>query len=75
MPGPRFFRMAHRMPAYRGVMRERVTALAREQEGAQQPSAAAYSPAQASGGGRRVVPGTRAALQADPVMAGVFSFG
>lgn len=73
MPAPRFFALAWRLPHYRGVMRDRVTALQREQE--DEPGAV---PAQSSGQSdpaRKTAPApvTEAAL-ADPVMSKIFSF-
>ena len=68
IPGRVFFRLAFRLTAYQGVMRERVTALLREQEdgapqyGSQRP-------------GVTEIPATKAALSAHPEMAGIFSFG
>jgi hypothetical protein len=73
MPSARFFRLAHRLPAYQGVMRERVLALAREQEETPRPAS------QPAGQPQRfpapaAAPVTEAALS-DPVMSKIFSFG
>jgi len=77
LDGPAFFRLAHRMAAYRGVMRERVAA-AREDGGhtAAAPAArdATPEPPQRPGG-RNMVPASRAALENEPGFAGIFSFG
>lgn len=75
MPAARFFRFAHRLAAYRGVMRERAIALQREREDEPQ-----YAPVRQAQPGRasKPAPGrapvTEAALS-DPVMSKIFSFG
>ena len=69
--GPEFFALAWRTPHYRGVMRDRVLALQREQEEAPAPSAQprrTRAPA-----GERAEPVTEAVL-ADPVMSKIFGF-
>ena len=80
VPAARFFRLAHRLTAYRGVMRERALAAQREepQRQAPRPPRQAPAPAQAQarqGPGYREVPGTRTALQNDAAFKGIFSFG
>lgn len=71
LPAPEFFRKAHRMPAYQSVMRERVVALAREE----QPEHAPGRDFPQGSKERRMVPATKAALQADPVFSQFMSFG
>lgn len=75
LSAPRFFSLAWRLPHYRGVMRDRVIALQREQEDEPQPGPAP--------GGQRAParqptvdaqPVTEAALN-DPVMSRIFDFG
>lgn len=69
LPGPVFFKLAYRLTAYRGVMRE--LALAEEHD--EQPPA---RPAPAAApGGRRMVQPDRAALESEPAFNGIFSFG
>jgi hypothetical protein len=73
MPAARFFRLAWRLPHYRGVMRDRVLALQREQD---DEPAAAPAPQQrgpARKPSARAEPVTEAALS-DPVMSKIFSF-
>lgn len=77
MPGPRFFAWAFRMPAYQGVMRERVVALATSEgtPGSAPSAPAGHVPAPPAGRGQRtVVPATKAALQSEKAFAGIFSF-
>lgn len=84
LSGPAFFRGATRLPAYRGVMRERV--LAEQEDAPAQPQQAqrapSYAPQPATSGGqqrdargRDVIPATRAAIESHPELAGLFSFG
>lgn len=80
MPARKFFPMAWRLPAYRGVMRERALAsqrAAEPQEQARPPSARqpAYAPTAYPQRERRLVPATKTALSHDPAFAGIFSFG
>lgn len=74
LPGPRFLRLAVRLPAYDGVMRVRVTA-ANEHD---QPTRAA-APKPAPGGGRLVYDTpdtiTPASVALDPVLGSLISFG
>lgn len=72
LDGLRFFRLAWRLPAYEGAMRARQL---RERE--DELAASASAPAQGVSSGGRVNwnPGTKATLQADPSLKGVFSFG
>lgn len=74
MPPARFFMLAHRLPAYQGVMRER--ALADQRVGEPEPAAAtaqtAATPAPRAPSARDR-PVTRAALH-DPAFKGIFSF-
>lgn len=76
MPAQRFFKLAWRLPAYRGVMRERVMADQRENEQANPtaPPVESYESAP-SASQRRVVPATRAVLESNPAFAGIFAFG
>jgi hypothetical protein len=67
LSGPAFFRLAMRLPAYEGVMRVRVAEVMAE--GESQGTVTQMDQR------RRVNPGTRAALEADPVFKGVISFG
>jgi hypothetical protein len=78
MDGPRFFRLAHRLPWYEGVMRGRVRAeMAEQEEEAPRPQARPQQQRTASRTrpGYREVPATKAALSLDPAMQGIFSFG
>jgi len=73
MPPARFFMLAHRLPAYQGVMRERT--LAAQQENT--PEAAAHQPPTAPAPratAPRANPVTKAALN-DPTLKAIFSFG
>ncbi|WP_213451595.1 hypothetical protein [Rhizomonospora bruguierae] len=76
MPAPRFFAFAHRLPAYRGVMRLRAEEVINEREAAQAPFAApaAGSPAMTATGGRVEVDATPAAL-ASAGLSGLFEVG
>lgn len=72
MPGRAFFRLAWRLPAYRGVMRERMLARqAQDDDSAAPAPQARYAPYAPP---REVNPGTKATIQADPVLAGLISF-
>lgn len=71
-PGPRVFRLAWRLPHYRGVMRDRVIGLQEDREDA--PAPAVERPAARPAAADRAAPVTEAAL-ADPVMSRIFSFG
>lgn len=75
MPAPRFFRLAWRLPHYRGVMRDRVMELQREQE--DEPRAAPAPSSERRGPARKQAaspqPVTEAALS-DPVMSKIFEF-
>lgn len=77
MPGPRFFRLAWRLPCYRGVMRERVLAGQRE-DGAGRASPRPVQPEQSQAAapesGREPVPATKAVIRSDPRLNGIFSF-
>lgn len=77
LDGPAFFKLAYRMTAYRGVMRER--ALLEDQDGtpAARPQAAPEAPVPAAPrrGERQVVPATKTALQSEAAFNGIFSFG
>ena len=84
LSGPAFFRGATRLPAYRGVMRERLLAEQRDEPAQPQQSSRAqsYAPQPAIGSGpqrdaqgRDVIPATKAAIQGHPELAGIFSFG
>lgn len=73
LPAPRFFRLAHRLSAYAGVMQARVIALL-EDEQPNRPQAAPAGP------GRRsdtYVPATVDAqsIALDPVLGSLFSVG
>lgn len=73
MNGPRFFRLAWRLPCYRGVMRERTLKEQQEREQSTpvpQQQAPGYAPA-----GSSTQPGTRAIIANDPTFAQIFSFG
>jgi hypothetical protein len=72
LSGRAFLRLAHRLTAYQGVMRERFTALMREQEGP--PQVPQYGAPQQRPGVTEI-PATKAALMSHPDMAGIFSFG
>jgi hypothetical protein len=82
-----FFALAHRLTAYRGVLRERALREAAEDAG-QAPAPPAAAPeratvsaarglaaAPAPSRGATVVPSTKLALQNEPGFPGVFSFG
>lgn len=74
MPPARFFRLAYRLPAYRGVMREVALAAQRDQEPEDRPVAARTAPAPARRQpAARDRPVTKAALH-DPAFKGIFSF-
>lgn len=71
LTGPAFFKLAYRLPHYRGVMRSIASAAASEDEGGQQPvalqSRAAPAPA-------AVPVATKASVAADPLMSQWISF-
>jgi hypothetical protein len=71
LSGAAFLKMAYRMSAYESVMQARY----REQDGGSQQASPGGAAQPRSGGQREMVPATKAALQANPVMAGIFSFG
>jgi len=71
MPGRVFFRLAFRLTAYQGVMRERITSALQEQEGTPQPQYGAPRHRE----GVTEIPATKAALSSHPDMADIFSFG
>ena len=71
LSGAAFCKLAFRMTAYQSVMRERVVALTTGDQPAPGGRPAAAPVAEP----RREVPATKAALQADPVMGSLFSFG
>jgi hypothetical protein len=84
LDGPAFFKLAYRMTAYRGVMRER--AVAEQEDGVSAPQvaqpavAAPAVPVAAAADvpvtrGATMVPATKVALQNEPGFPGVFSFG
>jgi hypothetical protein len=78
LDGPAFFKLAYRMTAYRGVMRELAIAEQQDDEPRPAPPAAAPAPAPPpppAGGGVNMVAPTRAALQSEPAFNGIFSFG
>lgn len=73
MNSARLFRLAWRLPCYRGVMRERVLS---DQQQEQAPAAQVRqaSPSARPAAPSRSTPVTEAAL-ADPVMGKIFDFG
>jgi hypothetical protein len=66
LDGRTFLSLAWRLPAYQGVMRARAIEAA---ETSDTPPAAARKPQQ------EAIPVTRAVVAADPMLAGIFSFG
>lgn len=71
LPGPLFFKRAHRLTAYQGVMQARANETAAE---AERPAAGQQS--YSSGTSRQDInPGAKATLMAEPAFQGVFSFG
>lgn len=72
LPGPVFFKRAWRLPAYRGVMRERYLAERDEEQPARPTRAAAPAGRPPP---RHVVPATKTALSSEPGFSGIFSFG
>lgn len=73
LDGPSFFRLAWRLPSYRGAMRE---AVLREQDESPREQRQAPREASARGGSeRRSVPATKTALTSDPAFKGIFAFG
>jgi hypothetical protein len=75
LSGRAFLRLSFRLTAYQGVMRERFTAMVQEQENGPSQAPAVSYPAAQQRPGASVVPATKAALQAEPAFAGIFSFG
>lgn len=73
LDGPRFFRLAWRLPAYEGAMRARLQA-ERDEQPRQSAAGAPLGPPP-SAGSAEWNPGTKATLQADPSLKGIFSFG
>lgn len=71
LDGPTFLRLAWRLPAYAGVMQNVVTRQQMEQDSSPAPQ----TDGPFSTPGRDINPGTRATLEADPVFAGLISFG
>lgn len=69
IPGPLFFKRAHRLAAYQGVMQARVN------ENAQGDQRPAQQPLTYSATGQDINPGVKATLMAEPAFQGVFSFG
>lgn len=70
LDGPTLMRLAWRLPAYEGAMRSRVMAEQEEHPAAAPPGRSSPQ----SGPDREWNPGTRATLQADPALKGIFSF-
>lgn len=68
LDGPRFFKLAWRLSAYQGVIRARLS----EQESSAEATSAPHG---AGAGAVNWNPGTKATLQADPALRGIFSFG
>jgi hypothetical protein len=66
LPGPRFFRLAWRLAAYQGCMRDNTVIAARRQQQAESSPA----PQQA-----RANPVIRSIVAGDPALKGIFSFG
>lgn len=71
LDGPTFCRLAWRLPAYAGVMQQRVQAVQDEQPTSptERPFTYGTSPR------AEVNPGTKTTLMAEPAFRGVFSFG
>lgn len=74
MPPARFFMLAHRLPAYRGVMREVALAQQRDRDAEPVPVAARTAAPAPRPSASRDSPVTKAALH-DPAFKGIFSFG
>lgn len=72
LPGPTFFKLAWRLPAYAGVMQARAL---EAQESAPQPASQQQAFAYGTPGRQGINPGTKTTLMAEPAFAGVFSFG
>ena len=70
LAGPAYFKLAMRLYCYAGVMQQRV--IAEQQDDG--PTGRPDGSARPSGGGEWN-PGTKATLQADPALKGLFSFG
>lgn len=70
LPGPRFFRLAWRLAAYQGCMRDRQMAAAVAARGDGQPAA---QPAPVEPAHRQ--PATRTLIQSNRDYQGIFSFG
>lgn len=70
LDGPAFFRLAHRLPAYAGVMQARVLEARQDESSSPAPRLSGYA-----GPRQEINPGTRATLSADAAFQGVFSFG
>ena len=75
LSGPALCKLAYRMTGYQSVIRERVALLQSEGSGSPQPAPSGMREAPPSGERRQMVPATKTALQADPVMSGLISFG
>ena len=71
LDGPKFFRLAWRLPAYQGVIRARL--LAEREDRRETPSS--DRPAASPTGARDWNPGTKTTLMADPALKSLFSFG
>lgn len=67
MPGPKFFRLAWRLAAYQGCMRDNAITAARRLQAEGPLQLPATTPAAA--------PATRAVIGANREFAGIFSFG
>lgn len=72
LSGAALCKLAYRLTAYQGVMQARYAEQVADQESEQ---GSAPSMPQRGSQQRQVVPATKAALQADPVMAQMISFG
>lgn len=72
LPGPTFFKLAWRLPAYAGVMQARAQEALEERapQPATQQAFTYGTPAR-----QDINPGTRTTLMAEPAFQGVFSFG
>lgn len=78
MTGPAFCRLATRISAYQSVMRHRLSEAAEALSDAPVtaiPPAAGTAQFTQQRGDVTFVPSTREAISADPVLAGLFSFG
>lgn len=72
MSGPRFFKLAWRLPAYQGVMQARAVA---ESERSPVERPFEYGQPSSAAGGVQWNPGTAQSIQADPAISQLFSFG